>query len=85
MQKLISIVTPCYNEEENIKILCEKIKEIFLNLNYDYEHIVIDNKSTDKTRKILRSLAEKDKNLKLMQQMYKDSEEENKKLKMKIA
>ena len=66
MQKLISIVTPCYNEEENIKILCEKIKEIFLNLNYDYEHIVIDNKSTDKTRKILRSLAEKDKNLKII-------------------
>jgi glycosyltransferase involved in cell wall biosynthesis len=66
MQKLISIVTPCYNEEENIKPLCEKIKEIFLNLNYDYEHIVIDNKSIDKTRKILRSLAEKDKNLKII-------------------
>jgi glycosyltransferase involved in cell wall biosynthesis len=66
MKKLISIVTPCYNEEENIKILCEKIKEIFLNLNYDYEHIVIDNKSIDNTIQILRSLAKKDKNLKII-------------------
>jgi len=66
MQKLISIVTPCFNEEENIEILCIKIKEIFFKLNYSYEHIVIDNKSTDKTREILRSLAAEDKNLKLI-------------------
>lgn len=66
MQKLVSIVTPCFNEEENIENLCRKIKEIFFKLNYSYEHIVIDNKSTDKTRKILRSLASKDKNLKLI-------------------
>ena len=66
MQKLISIVTPCFNEEENIEILCIKIKEIFFKLNYSYEHIVIDNKSTDKTREILRSLASEDKNLKLI-------------------
>lgn len=66
MKKFISIVTPCFNEEHNIKNLCKKIKEIFLKLNYDYEHIVIDNKSTDDTRKILKSLASVDKNLKLI-------------------
>ena len=66
MHKLVSIVTPCFNEEENIENLCIKIKEIFFKLNYSYEHIVIDNKSTDKTRKILRSLASKDENLKLI-------------------
>ena len=38
-----------------------------------------------KNEELEKELAEKDKNLKLMQQMYKDSEEENKKLKMKIA
>ena len=66
MQKLISIVTPCFNEEQNIAILCRKVKEILFKLNYSYEHIVIDNKSTDKTREILRSLASEDKNLKLI-------------------
>jgi glycosyltransferase involved in cell wall biosynthesis len=66
MKKFISIVTPCFNEEHNIKNLCKKIKEIFLKLNYDYEHIVIDNKSTDDTRKILKSLASVDKNLKVI-------------------
>ena len=66
MKKFISIVTPCFNEEQNIKNLCEKIRKIFLKLNYNYEHIVIDNKSTDDTRKILRSLALEDKNLKLI-------------------
>ena len=38
-----------------------------------------------KNEELEKELEEKDKNLKLMQQMYKDSEEENKKLKMKIA
>ena len=66
MQKFISVVTPCFNEEQNIKNLCEKIKEIFSKLNYNYEHIVIDNKSTDGSRKILKSIALEDKNLKLI-------------------
>jgi len=66
MQKFISVVTPCFNEEQNIKHLCEKIKEIFSKLNYNYEHIVIDNKSTDGSRKILKSIALEDKNLKLI-------------------
>ena len=66
MQKFISVVTPCFNEKQNIKNLCEKIKEIFSKLNYNYEHIVIDNKSTDGSRKILKSIALEDKNLKLI-------------------
>ena len=64
--KLISIVTPCFNEEQNIEKLCLEVEKIFKNLNYKYEHIVIDNKSTDKTRNILKSLAQKNKNLKLI-------------------
>jgi len=66
MQKFISVVTPCFNEKQNIRNLCEKIKEIFSKLNYNYEHIVIDNKSTDGSRKILKSIALEDKNLKLI-------------------
>ena len=64
--KLISIVTPCLNEEQNIEKLCLEVEKIFKNLNYKYEHIVIDNKSTDKTRNILKSLAQKNKNLKVI-------------------
>ena len=57
--KLISIVTPCFNEEENIEKLCLEVEKIFKNLDYKYEHIVIDNKSTDKTQNILKSLPKK--------------------------
>lgn len=64
--KLISIVTPCFNEEQNIEKLCLEVEKIFKNLKYKYEHIVIDNKSTDKTRNILKSLVKKNKNLKVI-------------------
>ena len=64
--KKISIVTPTFNEEENIERLCEEIKSVFENLNYDYEHIVIDNNSTDSTITKLRELAKNDKKLKVI-------------------
>lgn len=64
--KKISIITPTYNEELNIKILCEKIKNEFTNINYDYEHVIIDNCSTDKTVPILRELCKKDKKIKVI-------------------
>ena len=65
--KTISIVTPCYNEEENVEKLYEAIKAEFKKLpQYEYEHIFIDNKSTDKTVEILKSLASKDPNVKVI-------------------
>lgn len=65
--KLISIVTPCYNEEENVRELYEKVKQIMAEMtNYRYEHIFIDNASTDQTVNILRALAGVDKNLKII-------------------
>ena len=66
MTKKISIVTPTFNEETNIEKLCLSISEEMKKLNYDYEHIVIDNFSTDSTFKILKNLAQTDKNLKLI-------------------
>ncbi|HBM16415.1 MAG TPA: glycosyltransferase [Lentisphaeria bacterium] len=64
-RKLISIVTPCYNEEKNIQELYERIKKVFENLkDYDYEHILIDNASTDNTVKVIDEIAAKDKNVK---------------------
>ena len=62
----ISIVTPTFNEEDNILLLCKKIKNEFSKLNYDYEHIVIDNNSTDKTISILRNICSQDKNVKVI-------------------
>ena len=64
--KKISVLTPTYNEEENIVMLCKKIKDEFKGLNYDYEHVVIDNNSSDNTISIIKKLCQNDKNLKLI-------------------
>ena len=66
MNKLISIVTPTYNEEDNIKKLCFDIAVEMKKLDYDYEHIVIDNKSSDSTISILKDIAKNDKKLKVI-------------------
>ena len=62
--KLISIVTPCYNEEENIDELYKRIKIVMENLDYDYEHIFIDNASSDGTVDLIRTLAKNDRRVK---------------------
>ena len=65
--KKISILTPCYNEEENVEELYERIKKVFHHLpHYDYEHIFIDNASQDRTVKTLRNIAEKDPRVKVI-------------------
>ena len=66
-KKHISIVTPCYNEEGNVANLSRVIAGVFANLpQYSYEHVFIDNASTDSTVKILRQLAAGDKNIKVI-------------------
>ena len=65
--RLISIVTPCYNEQENVRELAGLVAEIFAGLpQYQYEHIFIDNASTDKTVLILKSLAASDSRVKII-------------------
>ena len=64
--KKISIITPTYNEEENIEKLCNAISIEMDKLNYEYEHIVIDNASKDNTVKILKKLASNNKKLKII-------------------
>jgi glycosyltransferase involved in cell wall biosynthesis len=65
--KLISVVSPCYNEEGNIEILTERVRELFANLpQYRYEHIIIDNHSTDRTVDILRGIAKDDPHVKVI-------------------
>ena len=60
----ISIVTPTYNEEKNIPLVIDKIKNIMSKVDYDYEHIIIDNNSTDRTQEVIKSYASEDKNIK---------------------
>jgi glycosyltransferase involved in cell wall biosynthesis len=66
--KKISIVTACYNEEENVGALYHDVKKIFQEKlkDYQYEHIFIDNASKDNTVSILRRLASADKNVKII-------------------
>lgn len=60
----ISILTPCYNEEGNVDELHERIRSAMHGFNYEYEHIFIDNASTDGTVAKIRALAEKDPHVK---------------------
>ena len=65
--KLISIVTPCYNEEDNVRVLYEQVRDVFQAAGrYRYEHIFIDNASTDSTVKILKEIASTDRNVKII-------------------
>ena len=64
--RLISVVTACYNEEKNVEEIYFRIKKLFQGLDYHYEHIFIDNSSKDNTVVILKKLAERDKNLKII-------------------
>jgi len=65
-KKMISIVTPCYNEEENVDELYQRIAAVMATLSYDYEHIYIDNASTDSTVKKIKDIAARDKRVKLI-------------------
>jgi polyisoprenyl-phosphate glycosyltransferase len=67
MKKLISVMTPCFNEELNVRECYEQVKKVFEKLpEYSYEHLFIDNASTDKTVSILREITSKDKNVKVI-------------------
>ena len=64
---LISVVSPCFNEEDNVEEVYRQVKEIFAGLpRYRYEHIFIDNASRDRTVQILKRLAKDDGNLKII-------------------
>jgi len=67
-KKIISIVSPCYNEEENILECYQRVKDVFDNLleEYDYEHIFSDNNSEDGTLSVLKNIAKKDRKVKII-------------------
>lgn len=66
--KKISIVSSCFNEEENVDELYARVKKQMepYREKYAYEHILVDNCSTDRTADKLRQLAKKDKHVKVI-------------------
>ena len=65
--KSISILTPCFNEEANVEEVYTRVRNVMLQLGrYRYEHLFIDNCSTDRTVEILKRLASADTNVKLI-------------------
>jgi len=63
---LVSVVTPCYNEVENLLELVSRVQTVLKSLDYDFEHIVIDNASTDGSQSLLRELALKHEHLRVI-------------------
>ena len=68
IKKRISVLTGVYNEEaivaDVVKVIKNEMKK--LSKKYDYEHIFMDNCSTDSTLSILKKLATKDKHIKIL-------------------
>ncbi|MCX8510088.1 MAG: glycosyltransferase, partial [Rhodobacteraceae bacterium] len=66
--KKISVVSPCYNEEDNVETCYETVKAIFERDLPDYarEHIFIDNCSSDRTVEILKAIAARDPAVKIV-------------------
>ena len=64
--KKISVLIPCYNEEENVGPMSEAIVALFENelSNYEYELLFIDNDSSDNTRPLLRDICKRNPHIK---------------------
>lgn len=58
--KLISIVVPVYNEEDNIQHFYKAICEVMGKTDYDFELVYVDDGSKDRSREILREMEEQD-------------------------
>jgi glycosyltransferase involved in cell wall biosynthesis len=67
-RKLISLVTPCFNEEDNVADCYQAVRRVFEDQlpGYDFEHIFCDNASTDGTVEVLRRLARQDPRVKVI-------------------
>ncbi len=65
--KTISVVTACYNEQDNVEELYQRVRAAVLKAGrYRYEHIFIDTSSTDATLAVLEKIARRDHNVKVI-------------------
>jgi glycosyltransferase involved in cell wall biosynthesis len=66
-KKLITIMTPCFNEEMNVREVHRRLMETAAKLpEYRFEHLFIDNASTDGTVEVLRQMAAEDPSVKVI-------------------
>ena len=67
MAELISLVVPCYNEEQSLPYFWEQTAAVMQQMNYlDFEVIFVDDGSRDKTLEVLRELAKSDSRVKYL-------------------
>lgn len=55
----ISVVIPCYNEQEALPELFDRLEEVLSGMKCDYEYVFVDDGSTDRTIAVLRTLRER--------------------------
>ena len=65
-RKLVSVVSPTFNEEGNVEELLSRLNTVAKQIDHDFEFIIIDNASTDNTAKIVEQLAERDSRVRLI-------------------
>jgi polyisoprenyl-phosphate glycosyltransferase len=66
-KKLISVITPCFNEQDNVDLICRRVEEVFSEQDlYDYEHIFIDNNSEDDTVLKLGEISQENSRVKII-------------------
>ncbi len=61
MKDLISIIVPCYNEEESLRLFHEAVKKTEAKLpDYSFEILLVNDGSKDRTLEVMRELAQQD-------------------------
>ena len=65
-RKKISLIVPCYNEEEALPYFYEEVTKVFQPLDYDYELLLVNDGSKDATIEVMRRIGMKDSHVKYM-------------------
>ena len=67
-RKLISVIVPAYNEEDCVQELVDRLSAVFeQNSSYDFEAIIVENGSTDRTWELLQQIHDVDRRFKIVQ------------------
>ena len=67
-RKLISVIVPAYNEEDCVQELADRLSAVFeQNASYDFEAIIVENGSTDRTWELLQQIHDADRRFKIVQ------------------
>ena len=64
--EVISIIIPCYNEEDSIPLIYNELKKVSNNMKYDFEFIFVNDGSIDNSLSVLKKLSAKDKQVKYL-------------------